>query len=407
MRNPLHHLASFFRPERKSLAAPDAGLLALFGAATPTAAGVSVGPGSALSVPAVSCAVRAISEAVATLDVKVVRSAGGTATEVPEHPVAGLLRDRVNDWTPGAEFIRDLVAAALVSDQGGLAWANRVGGKVAEVIAYDAARLTAQRLEDGTGAYRYFLNGREEPAANVIHLRSPFGRSPVSLARESIGLSVVLERHAAKLFSSDARPAGLVSFKDRMSPQAIMNAATAFVAMLESGKTKGTAFLDGSAEYHQLVLSSVDSQFIELTAFQILQIARAFRVPPQMLYDLSRATWSNGEQMGREFLTYTLEPWLRALEGALRLALFSPEEYPTHRVHFERDDLTRADLGERATAYSTLISSRVISANEAREWEGLPPYDGGDAFVNPNTGSNQAGAAAPQVDGGRPADGAA
>ncbi len=407
MRNPLHHIASFFRPERKSLAAPDAGLLALFGAATPTAAGVSVGPGSALSVPAVSCAVRAISEAVATLDVKVVRSSGGEATEVPEHPVAVLLRDRVNDWTPGAEFIRDLVAAALVSDQGGLAWVNRVSGRPVEVIAYDAARLTAQRHEDGTGAYRYFLNGREEPTANIIHLRGPFGRSPVSLARESIGLSMQLERHAAGLFGSGARPAGLVSFKDRLQPQAIVNAATAFTAMLESGKTKGTAFLDGGAEYHQLVLSSVDSQFIELTAFQILQIARAFRVPPQMLYDLSRATWSNGEQMGREFLVYTLEPWLRALEGALRLALFSAEEYPTHRVYFERDDLTRADLGTRAAAYSSLRASGIVNANEVRAWEGMPPYDGGDSFDNPNTSSAAPGAAAPQVDGGRPADGGA
>jgi len=398
---------NLFAPERKSLASPDADLLALLGAAAPTAAGVKVGPSTALQVPAVKCAVQAISEAVATLDVKVMRREADAEAEVPDHAVLGLLRGRSNDWTPGFEFIRDIVASALIYDQGGLAWVNRVGGRPVEVIAYDAGRLTAQRHEDGTGAYRYFLNGREEPAANIIHLRSPFGRSPVSLARESIGLSITLERHAAKLFSSDARPAGMVSFKERMTPEALKNAAAAFVAMLSSSKTKGTAFLDNGADYHQLVLSSVDSQFIELTGFQIIQIARAFRVPPQMLYDLTRATWSNGEQMGREFLVYTLEPWLRALEGALRLVLFSDEEYPTHRVHFERDDLTRADLGTRATAYSTLISARVVNANEVRQWEGLAPYDGGDAFANPNTGSNQAGAAAPQQNGGRPAGGAA
>ncbi|WP_024281217.1 phage portal protein [Xanthobacter sp. 126] len=403
----LHRIRQFFAPDKKSLASPDSDLLALFSVPVATSSGVSVGPSSALQVPAVACAVRAISEAAATLDVKVMRRDGETEAEVADHPVAGLLRDRVNDWTPGAEFIRDIVASALLYDQGGLAWVNRVGGRPVELIAYDPAHLKAQRHEDGSGAYRYQLNGREIPASEVIHLRSPFGRSPVTLARESIGLSITLEKHAAKLFGSGARPAGMVSFKERMTPDAIQKAAAAFRAMLASEKTGNTAFMDAGADYKQLVLSSVDSQFAELVSFQILQIARAFRVPPQMLYDLTRATWSNGEQMGREFLVYTLEPWLRALEGALRLVLFSDEEYPTHRVHFERDDLTRADLGTRATAYSTLISARVVNANEVRQWEGLAPYDGGDAFANPNTGSNQAGAAAPQADGGRPLGGAA
>ena len=399
MRQVLARFTSFLAPQRKSLAAPDADLLALFGASAPTAAGVSVGPGSALQVPAVACAVRAISEAVATLDVKVMRRDGAAEVEAPEHPVAGLLRDRVNDWTPGFEFLRDLVASALLHDQGGLAWVNRVGARPVEVIAYDAAHLTAQRHEDGTGAYRYFINGREEPAANVIHLRSPFGRSPVTLARESIGLALTLDAHAARLFGNGAKPSGLLSLKGRATPEAIKRIREAWHLAHGGGKSGGTAIVDDDASYSPLTMTSVDGQFMELTGFQVLQIARAFRVPPQMLFDLERATWSNSEQMGREFLTYTLEPWLRAAESALRLALFSPEEYPTHRVMFERDDLTRADLGARATAYSSLIASRVVNPNEVRAWEGLPAYEGGAEFANPHTGSNQAGAAAPQ-DGG-------
>lgn len=399
MRKALARFTSFLAPQRKSLAAPDADLLALFGASATTAAGVSVGPGSALQVPAVACAVRAISEAVATLDVKVMRRDGGAEVEAPEHPVAGLLRDRVNDWTPGFEFLRNLVAAALLYDQGGLAWVNRVSGRPVELIAYDAAHLTAQRHEDGTGAYRYFINGREEPAANIIHLRSPFGRSPVTLARESIGLALTLDAHAARLFGNGAKPSGLLSLKGRATPEAIKRIREAWHLAHGGGKSGGTAIVDDDASYSPLTMTSVDGQFMELTSFQVLQIARAFRTPPQMLFDLERATWSNSEQMGREFLTYTLEPWLRAAESALRLALFSPEEYPTHRVMFERDDLTRADLGARATAYSSLIASRVVNPNEVRAWEGLPAYEGGAEFANPHTGSNQAGAAAPQ-DGG-------
>ncbi|WP_454917291.1 phage portal protein [Xanthobacter sediminis] len=398
----LRRIRQFFATDRKSLAAPDSESLALFGASTTTAAGVSVGPGSALAVPAVTCAVRAIAEACATLDAKVMR---GTE-EVRDHPVEGLLRGEVNDWTDGFTFLRDLVAQALIYDAGGLAWVNKLGGRPVEILHYQPGHLMAEYDPHGTGEPTYRLQGQLLASDSVIHLRSPFGRAPVSLAREAIGLSLTLERHAAKLFGKDGRPNAMVSYKDRLAPEAVKNNAAAFTAMLNSDKTSGIAHLDNGATYQSITMTSVDGQFIELTGFQVLQVARSFRVPPQMLYDLTRATWSNAEQMGREFLTYTLEPWLRALEGALRRTLFTPEERAAgFRVLFDRDDLTRADIGARATAYSTLIASRVLSPNEARGWEGLPPYEGGDTFANPNTGANQAGAAAPQEDGGRPAEG--
>ncbi|UJX47169.1 phage portal protein [Xanthobacter sp. YC-JY1] len=405
MKTPFALLRSFRAAERKSLASPDADLLALFGAAGPTAAGVSVGPGSALAVPAVACAVRAISEACATLDVKVVRrEAGRGDVEVPEHPALPLLRDAANDWTSGFEFIRDLAAQALIHDAGGLAWVNRVEGRPVEIIHYAAGFLSAEYDTAGTGEPLYRLQGRALPAGDVIHLRSPFGRSPVSLARESIGLALTLDAHAARLFGNGARPSGVLTVKGKTSPDAIRKIREAW-HLAHGGSNSGkTAIIEGETEYAPLTMTSVDAQFLELTRFQVLQIARAFRVPVTMLQDLERATWSNMEQAGREFLVYCLEPWLRALEGALGRALFTAEERASGlRTVFDRDDLTRADIGARATAYSSLIASRVLSPNEARRWEGLPPYEGGDAFANPNTGANQPGASAPE-DTGRVAE---
>jgi HK97 family phage portal protein len=112
-----------------------------------------------------------------------------------------------------------------------------------------------------------------------------------------------------------------------------------------------------------------------------------------MLFELDRATWSNSEQMGKEFLSYSLAPWLRAVESALNRALFTPEERKLgYRVAFDEDDLTRADFGARSTAYSSAISARWLSPNDVRKYEGLPPYPGGHEYVNPNTGSSQPGA---------------
>uniref|UniRef100_A4WS89 Phage portal protein, HK97 family n=1 Tax=Cereibacter sphaeroides (strain ATCC 17025 / ATH 2.4.3) TaxID=349102 RepID=A4WS89_CERS5 len=370
---------------RKSLAAPSDDLLGIFGA-LPTAAGVPLSVTDALKVPAVASAIRIISEAAASLDVKVVQVAGdGAETNVPGHAVGALLSSEANDWTTGFEFIRDLVIDALTCDVGGLAWVNRVGGKPIEVIHYRRG-VMAVEFDQATGEPRYTLNSGPVASAEVIHLRSPFDRCPLTLAREAIGVAAVMERHAARLFGRGARPSGALVFPKGMGEESVKKARSAWRQTHEGDDAGGrTAILYDGADFKPFTLASTDAQFLENRIFQILEIARAFRVPPSMLFELNRATWSNTEQMGREFLVYCLEPWLKSLEGALGRGLLTQEERRSGlAVRFDRDDLTRADLQTRATTINSLIASLVINPNEGRSWLGLPPREGGDMFQNPN-----------------------
>lgn len=376
----LQRVAGWFR-STKSLAAPDSELLAAFGALP---SGLSVGAAQALTVPAVQSAIRLISEAVGCLDLKVMRRVGGTEAEASDHPVAKLLADRPNEWTDTYDFIRDMVAAALISDKGSLALANKVDGRTIELVRYEPGHFTVDYSGDGRLEPSFRINNVPVPADDVVHLRSPFARCPLSLAADAIGVAKVMEGHAGRLFKDGARPSGVLALKDRTSPDALRRIREAWQLAHGGGKSGGTAIVEGGAEYTQLTLASTDAQFLELRTFQIVEIARAFRVPPSMLYELDRATWSNSEQMGKEFLTYSLEPWLRALEGALRRALFTAEERRDYRIVFDRDDLTRASLTERATAISSLISARVLNPNEGRSWLDLPPRAGGEEYANPN-----------------------
>lgn len=381
--------------ERKSLANPSEDEYALL---TGGAILGGVGASGALTVPAVQSAIRVISEAAASLSVGVVTiAADGTETPAPAHPVAKLLADQPNDWTSTFDLVRDLVAAALVEDKGGVAFVNRVDGEVREIVRYEATHTTVDYSADGRQEPSYRINNRPVSASDIIHVRSPFGRSPLSLALDAIGVAKTMERHASKLFARGAKPSGVLKSPKSIGDEAAKKMAAAFKSafMGEDNAGKVPVLWDGM-EFEALTLNSVDAQFLELRKFQLLEIARGFRVPPSMIFELDRATWANGEQMGREFLTYCLEPWLKALEGAMRRALFSPEERATHAVRFDRDDLTRADLTARATAINSLVSSRVLNPNEGRSWIDLPPYAGGEVFANPNTGSNQPGAAAPQ-----------
>lgn len=191
--------------------------------------------------------------------------------------------------------------------------------------------------------------------------------------------------HAALLFTRGARPTGALKFPKGMGEEAVKKARAAWRATHESENSSGrTAILYDGAEFEPFTFTSVDAQFLENRQFQIEEIARAFNIPAPMVGDLSRATWSNSEQKGREFLSYTLEPWLRGLEGALRRALFNDEERADHVIRFDRDDLTRADLATRATTINSLIASQTINPNEGRHWIGLPPREGGYDFMNPN-----------------------
>ncbi|MGA1804433.1 phage portal protein [Rhizobium sp. HT1-10] len=346
---------------------------------------VAVSGAAALRVPAVASAVRVISEAAATLDIRVVEvQADGTETPIPGHPVAAILTGDANPWTSGFELIRDLCADGLTRDWGGLAYVNRVRGEIREVIRYQPGAINVT-YDPWTAEPTYRMDGQIVDIRNVVHVRCPFDRSPLTLAAEAIGVAQQMERHAAMLFKNGARPGGVIQTPKPLGDEGVRKMIKSWRAAHDGAdKTGKTAILWDGAEFRQMMLNSVDSQFLELRKFQILEIARAFRVPPSMLFELDRATWSNSEQMGFEFLTYTLEPWLRALETALARALFTKEERKKFRISFDRDDLTRADLQVRAAAISSLISAKVINPNEGRSWLGMAGYSGGDDFSNPH-----------------------
>jgi HK97 family phage portal protein len=138
-------------------------------------------------------------------------------------------------------------------------------------------------------------------------------------------------------------------------------------------------------EFQPLTFNSVDSQYLELRRYCVDEIARAFGVPPHLLFEMGRATWGNSAELGSNFVTFALARWLKAWCGEIRLKLFDEDERDTFYAEFLVDDLLKADISARAAAYAQLIAARVLNPNEARARENLPAYVGGDVFANPNT----------------------
>ncbi len=377
--------------EAKSLSAPDADLLALFGAAP--ASGYAASLSTALSVPACQRAIALISGSIASFPPIVERKVGADWQADDTHPVAKLLATRPNEWSSTFETIRDLVATALTHDKGGLAFVNRIGGEVREIVRYDAANYAVTYSTDGRQEPAFAINNVAIPSSDVIHLRSPFSKAPLSLAADAIGVAKMMERHAGRLFANGAKPSGIIKTMKAVGDDGVKKMLAGWRAAHEGADNGGkTAILWDGAEWVQMTLNSVDAQFLELRKEQVVEIARGFGTPPSMLYEMGRATWANGEQAAKEWLA-SLELWILPLESAMRHALFSPDERADWRIRFDRDDFSAVDLTARATAIASLIASRTLSPNEGRDWLDMPPRAGGDEYANPNTGSSQPGGA--------------
>lgn len=371
----------------------DEDILDLLGAGAETSTGIAVSVDTALRVPAVAAAVRTIAEAAASLSFRVVSIADdGTETDDSSHPAHALLSGEANDWTSSFELIRALMVDALTRDAGGLAWVNWIGEKPIEIIKYRQGMIGVEFDKDGTGEPYYRINGRPTPRQQIIHLRGAFEKSPVTLAREAIATAVVMERHAARLFGKGARPGGVIETAKNVGDEGVKKMLAGWKAAMEGADNSGkTGILWDGAQWKQMTLTSVDAQFQQLRIFQLQEIGRAFNIPAVLLGELSRATWSNSAEMQRLFLMLCLEPWLLAIEGALRRALFLKEDRKKFAVRIERDDFSKVDLSVLSTSISSLVSSRVINPNDARDWLGMPARDGGDEFANPNTGASQPG----------------
>ena len=209
--------------------------------------------------------------------------------------------------------------------------------------------------------------------------------------KEAIGLTLAMEEHGARLFSSGARPGGVFKYGKTLGPEALKRLRESFSASHAGSVNAGrTLILEDGMDFEPLQFTSVDLQFLEMRRHQVAEIARGFRIPLHLLQELERATHNNAESMGQQFLSLTLLPWLKCWEGAIRRALLTPEERQEYYAEFLTDDLARADLAARFDAYAKAVTNGLLSPNEVRAAENRAPYAGGDQFRLPMNTENAA-----------------
>ncbi|UIJ96245.1 phage portal protein [Sinorhizobium meliloti] len=378
---------------RKAYSLLDARFAELIGA-RPTYSGANVGGSSALSVPAVLRAIQLISETVGSLPCKAYREEADAKLAAKDHSAYRIVHKRANEWTGAGELRTVLTSDALIHGNGFARVIPYEDGRPFELHRLKPGKVTV--LEDnvsGAPVYRVseVTGTRDYPHTEILHIPSFLGTSPISFGKEAIGLAAILERHGAQFFGSGARPSAVISNEKPQGGEAgartISNIQSAYADFQRDG---GALVMDAGWKFEQPTMTSTDAQFIENRVFQLNEIARIFGVPPHLIYEMGDATWGNAETMGATFLQLCLKPWLDRWQDAYATVLLSEDEQNNHYFEFITADLERADAAARAEIYTKLIAARVLSPNEVRGRENLPPYEGGDEFTNPHTTSNAA-----------------
>lgn len=364
-----------------------------------TTSGKTVTERSAMQMTAVYSCVRILSEAIAGLPLHLYRyTENGSKEKAIDHTLYELLHDEPNPEMTSFVLRETLMTHLLLW---GNAYAQIIRNGKGEVVALYPLmpnRMTVDRDENGQLYYEYQTSQDEAHTMNGSLVRlSPYdvlhipglgfdglvGYSPIAMAKNSIGMSIACEEYGAKFFANGATPGGILEHPGVVKdPERVRESwNTAFGGSANSNKV---AVLEEGMKYTPISISPEQAQFLETRKFQIDEIARIFRIPPHMIGDLEKSSFSNIEQQSLEFVKYTLDPWVSRWEQSMRRALLRPEEKKEYFFKFNVDGLLRGDYQSRMNGYATARQNGWMSANDIRELENLdriPAEEGGDLYL--------------------------
>ncbi len=361
--------------------------------------GKSVTERSAMQMTAVYACVRILSESIAGLPVHLYRyQDDGRKEKATDHALYRLLHDEPNPEMTSFVFRETLMTHLLLW---GNAYSQIIRNGKGEVVALYPLmpnRMTVDRDERGRLYYSYQVSDSDAPTmkggtvnlkpTDVLHIPGLgfdglVGYSPIAMAKNAIGMAIACEEYGAKFFANGATPGGILEHPGTVKdPSRVRDSWNA--AFGGSGNANKVAVLEEGMKYTPISISPEQAQFLETRKFQIDEIARIFRVPPHMVGDLDKSSFSNIEQQSLEFVKYTLEPWIVRWEQSINRALLSETEKSSYFVRFNVEGLLRGDYQSRMEGYATARQNGWMSANDIRELEKLdriPAEDGGDLYL--------------------------
>jgi HK97 family phage portal protein len=369
-----------------------AGLMRLPGLQTGVAGGRSataapVNFDNALTVSAWWAGCRLLSETVAALPVLMYRT--GLNSKVPDdtHPLWYLLNIKPNRYMTKVEFFECFMLNLVTSGNAYVA-IERVGGRIVSLLPLMSAQMTTELLNDGTVVHTYYTGTdvRVYSSESIWHVKlfgnGIIGLSPLSHARQSLGVALAAENRVTAIYRNGGKPTGVLMM-DKILTKEQRKQVRESMKELAEGNDDNLFVLEAGMKYQAVSMSPEDIELLDSRRFQLEDLARFLGVPSVLINDTQGSTvWGSGiEQIITGFYKLNLRPYLERIENSARVHLLTTAEARNWEFEFNFDALVRMTLTERLKAWKEGINGSVLTPNEARAMEGWEPKQGGDQLL--------------------------
>ena len=364
-----------------------------------TTSGKNVNEMTALQTTAVYACVRILAEAIASLPIHVYKHTDEGQEQDVNHQLYYLLHDEPNPDMTSFVFRETLMSHLLI-------WGNAYAqiirdgrGQVLALYPLLPDRMTVKRDDKGELYYVYQRSEEDNPnfkdKGNIILKKSEvlhvpglgfdglIGYSPIAMAKNAVGITLATEEYGASFFANGANPGGVLEHPGILKDPSKVRESWNQVYQGTNNSHK-VAVLEEGMIYKTIGIPPNEAQFLETRKFQINEIARLYRIPPHMVGDLEKSSFSNIEQQSLEFVKYTLDPWVVRFEQAFQKALLLPDEKKTYFIKFNVDGLLRGDYQSRMNGYAIGRQNGWLSTNDIRRLEDMNPLskeEGGDLYL--------------------------
>ncbi|AHM57247.1 portal protein 2 [Peptoclostridium acidaminophilum DSM 3953] len=353
----------------------------------PTSSGKIVNERTAMQTTAVYSCLRILAETIASLPLHTYRRTERGKEKASDHYLYYLLHDEPNPEMTSFVFRETLMGHLLL-------WGNAYAqiirdgrGKVVALYPLMPDKMSVHRSDNGEIYYSYSKEGREHILRywEVLHIPGLgfdglVGYSPIAMAKNAIGMAIATEEYGAAFFNNGANPGGVLEHPGILKDPARVRDSWNSVYG-GSGNAHKVAVLEEGMSFKPIGIPPEQAQFLQTRKFQINEIARIFRIPPHMIGDLEKSSFSNIEQQSLEFVKYTLDPWVVRLEMAMKKALLSPGEKKEYLIKLNVDGLLRGDYASRMQGYSIGIQNGFLSPNDVRALEDMNTIEHGDVYA--------------------------
>lgn len=364
-----------------------------------TTSGKNVNEMTALQTTAVYACVRILAEAIASLPIHVYKYTDEGKEQDVNHQLYYLLHDEPNPDMTSFVFRETLMTHLLI-------WGNAYAqiirdgrGQVLALYPLLPDRVSVKRDDKGELYYVYQRSEEDNPnfkdKGNIILKKSEvlhvpglgfdglIGYSPIAMAKNAVGMTLATEEYGASFFANGANPGGVLEHPGILKDPSKVRDSWNQVYQGTNNSHK-VAVLEEGMSYKTIGIPPNEAQFLETRKFQINEIARLYRIPPHMVGDLEKSSFSNIEQQSLEFVKYTLDPWVVRFEQAFQKALLLPDEKKNYFIKFNVDGLLRGDYQSRMNGYAIGRQNGWLSTNDIRRLEdmnSLSKEEGGDLYL--------------------------